>query len=105
MGIFNPQMADQSMMLLESMDFDGKEKIMEKVSQAGGMLQQMMMMAQMLDNFVPRQQGQPSFSESLAMQYGMQMPTMTGTKLPTQQTESATTRKAREQTAEATVPR
>lgn len=105
MGVFNPQMADQSMMLLESMDFDGKEKIMEMVSRTGGMLQQMMMLAQMLDKAVPTKQGQPGFAESIAIQYGMQMPTTTKAEMPNTETEAATTRKAREQTAEATVPR
>ena len=104
MGVFNPNMADQSMMLLEAMDFDGKDKIMEKVSQAGGMLQQMMMMAQMLDSVIPQKAGQPSFSESLAMQYGITLPSAPDTaESPT--SEPAATRKARERTANATAPR
>lgn len=105
MGIFNPQMADQSMILLESMDFDGKEKIMEKVSRMGGMLQQMMMLAQMLDKLVAQPKGQPGFTESIAMQYGMQVPTSSEAEMPKAETESKITKKAREQTAEATAPR
>ena len=32
-GVFNPQMADQALALLDMMDFDGKEKVIERVSQ------------------------------------------------------------------------
>lgn len=35
LGVFNPQMADQSMMLLEMMDFRGKDELMRKVQQMG----------------------------------------------------------------------
>ncbi len=103
MGVFNPNMAEQSMMLLESMDFDGKEQLMEKVSRRGGMMQQMMMLAQMLDKVAPRPKGQPGFAESIAMQYGIAPRVSTPTT--SAQGESATTRKAREQTANATAPR
>lgn len=103
MGVFNPNMAEQSMMLLESMDFDGKEQLMEKVSQRGGMMQQMMMLARMLDKVAPQPKGQPGFAESIAMQYGIAPRVSTPTT--SAQGESATTRKAREQTANATAPR
>lgn len=39
MGFFNPQMTDQAMMCLDMMDFDGKDAVMRKVSQMGGMMQ------------------------------------------------------------------
>ena len=35
LGVFNPQMADQSMMLLEMMDFRGKDELMQKVRSMG----------------------------------------------------------------------
>lgn len=35
LGVFNPQMADQSMMLLEMMDFRGKDELMQKVQAMG----------------------------------------------------------------------
>lgn len=35
LGVFNPQMADQSMMLLEMMDFRGKDELMQKVKAMG----------------------------------------------------------------------
>lgn len=37
LGVFNPQMADQSVMLLDMMDFKGKEELQQKVSQMGTM--------------------------------------------------------------------
>ena len=44
MGIFNPQMADQAAACLEIMDFDGKEKVLERVQQNGTMYQQLQQM-------------------------------------------------------------
>lgn len=35
LGVFNPQMADQSLMLLEMMDFRGKDELMRKVRDMG----------------------------------------------------------------------
>lgn len=40
-GFFNPNMVDQSLMCLEMMDFDGKEELMQKVSQQGTMYQEL----------------------------------------------------------------
>ncbi len=39
MGVFNPQLADQSVMLLDMMDFKGKDEIKLKVQQMGTMAQ------------------------------------------------------------------
>ena len=47
-GFFNPQMADQALACLDMMDFDRKQFIMQKVSQNGGMYQQMLMMQQQM---------------------------------------------------------
>ena len=100
-GFFNPQMADQALTCLDMMDFDRKDFIMQKISQNGGMLQQMMMLAQMLDS----QTGGTQFTESLAMQYGMQVP---GGGEQIQATvssgEPSATKKARQRTAESTSP-
>ena len=35
MGVFNPQMVDQSLMMLDMMDFDGKEKLIGKLQEMG----------------------------------------------------------------------
>ena len=59
-GFFNPQMADQALACLEMMDFDRKQFIMQKISQNGGMYQQMMQMQQqmlMLAQMVDRDHG------------------------------------------------
>ena len=48
LGVFNPQMADQSLILLEMMDFEGKEKVKDKVQQGQTMMMQMQMMQQQM---------------------------------------------------------
>lgn len=47
-GFFNPQTADQALACLDMMDFDRKEFVMQKISQNGGMYQQMLMMQQQM---------------------------------------------------------
>ena len=47
-GVFNPQMADQSLALLDIMDFDRKQLIIDKVQKNGTMFQQMQMMMQQM---------------------------------------------------------
>ena len=47
-GFFNPQMADQALACLDMMDFDRKHFIMQKISDNGGMYQQMLMMQQQM---------------------------------------------------------
>ncbi len=51
LGFFNPQMADQAIMCIELMDFDGKDNVLQKIAQNGTMFQkltQYMQMALML---------------------------------------------------------
>jgi hypothetical protein len=47
-GLFNPQMADQSLMCLDMMDFPRKESLMQKVAQNGTLFQQLMMAQQQM---------------------------------------------------------
>ena len=47
-GFFNPQMADQALACLDMMDFDRKQFIMQKISENGGMYQQMLMLQQQM---------------------------------------------------------
>ena len=63
-GVFNPQMTDQALMLLDIMDFDGKDKIMQKVSQNGTMMQQMAMYQQIALQLAQRYD--PAMAEQLA---------------------------------------
>ncbi len=48
MGFFNPQNADMTLACLEMMDFDTKDKIIQKVQDNGTMYQQLAMMSQQL---------------------------------------------------------
>ena len=45
-GAFNPQMSDQALMLLNVMDFEGRDELMQRVRQNGTLLQQMDMYQQ-----------------------------------------------------------
>ena len=63
-GVFNPQMTDQALMLLDMMDFDGKEDLMQKVQQNGTLLQQVAMYQQIALQLA--QQVDPMLAEQLA---------------------------------------
>ena len=105
-GFFNPTMADQALACLEMMDFDRKEFIMQKVAQNGGMLQQMMTLAQMIDG------GAGEVSAGLARQFGIPV---TGGNVENVEDKEAlggeagsgeaeNTKKARQRVAESTSP-
>lgn len=64
LGVFNPQMTDQALMLLEMMDFDDKDAIMQKVSQNGTLMQQIAMYQQIALQLA--QQHDPAMAEQLA---------------------------------------
>lgn len=72
LGVFNPQLAEQSLTLLEMMDFDGQEAVRDKVqmgqtlmNQMAQMQQQMMQMAAMIEHLTGRSLlGQPSNANS-----------------------------------------
>ena len=106
-GFFAPQQADQALLCLDMMDFDRKEFIMNKISQNGTMLQQMMMLAQMVDQM--KHDPNMTITNSIAMQYGMQAPqgSTEEVNLPEGEggEESSITKNARQRTAESTAPR
>jgi hypothetical protein len=65
MGFCNPQMTDQALMCLDMMDFEGKDAIMQKISQNGTMfdkLQQYMQLSLML-----AQAAAPQYVQQIAM--------------------------------------
>lgn len=109
-GFFNPQMADQALACLDMMDFDRKEMIIQKISENGGMLQQMMMLAQMADNAMGTG-GQ--LTMGIAQQYGINIP-MAAQPQGVEQTEAlggeagpgeaTNTKQARQRVAESTSP-
>jgi hypothetical protein len=117
-GFFNPQMADQALACLDMMDFDRKEFITQKISQNGGMYQQMMMMKQQmmqLGAMVDQMRGSTEITQGLANQFGMQMPQMSGgASANAEKTEAlggesgvgepSITKKARQRVAESTSP-
>ncbi len=65
MGFFNPQMTDQTIMCLEIMDFDGKDGIMQKVSQLGTMYDKLMQYMQL--SMMLAQAAAPQYVEQIAM--------------------------------------
>ena len=109
-GFFNPQMADQALACLDMMDFDRKEFIMQKISENGGMLKQMMMLAQMADNAMGTG-GQ--LTMGIAQQYGINIPIASQPQGAAQTEalggnsgpeEATNTKQARQRVAESTSP-
>lgn len=47
LGFFNPQLTDQAIMCIDMMDFDGKDNILQKVSQNGTMFQKLIQYMQL----------------------------------------------------------
>lgn len=47
-GFFNPELTDQALSALDMMQFQGKDKIMQKIQANGGMYQQLLVMQQQL---------------------------------------------------------
>ena len=64
LGFFNPQMTDQTLMCLDMMEFDGKDGIMQKVSQNGTMYQKLLQYMQLALTFA--QQLDPMSAEVIA---------------------------------------
>ena len=117
-GFFNPQIADQALACLDMMDFDRKQFVMQKISQNGGMYQQMMQMQQqmmMLGAMVDQARGNNEITTALANQFGMQAPAMAGGGMANVNStealggdassgEASTTKKARQRVADSTSP-
>lgn len=95
-GFFDPTRADQALMCLEMMDFDGKDRVMQKIQAQGGMFQQMLMLAQMLDKAL----GTNVYYPQVLAQYGID-PAPTE-KTPETGQESSVTANARQRVAEST---
>lgn len=73
MGFFNPQMADQALMCLDMMEFDGKDGIMQKIAKNGNMFQKLLQYMQMALTFA--ELAQPDMVEAIAQDI---MQTMNG---------------------------
>lgn len=77
LGVFNPQMADQTVLMLDMMDFKGKEELQQKVQQMGTMamaLQQIASVASQMAMQIGDQQA-AAMIQQIAMQVGG-MPTL-----------------------------
>lgn len=105
-GVFNPQMVDQSKMLIDFMDFAGKERLMQKLEEMGGLQQMLAMMQSIALDLAKRYE--PQTAEMIAGvvmgQAGMPLPQMRPLELPKENKESAITAKARQRAAEASQP-
>ena len=113
-GFFNPQMADQALACLDMMDFDRKDFVMSKISQNGGMYQQMLAMQQqmlMMAQIIDQDRG-TNMAEQIAAGITGQ-PVASGAAASAPQStdastategESSTTKNARERVAESTSP-
>lgn len=73
LGFFNPQLADQSLVALELMDFDGEEKVKDKVQQGQTLMNQLAAMQQQLvelATLVAAERGMPVGSNAHAKPAG-----------------------------------
>lgn len=104
MGIFNPQATDQSLMMLDMMDFRGKEELMSKVQQQGTLMQALMQVGQIALALAQRS-GDPVVAQQLGMvlqQIGMDAGTVSAAQAQNgpamQQTDAVTGRPSDENT-------
>ena len=75
LGFFNPQMADQALLCLEMMDFDGKDQIMQRIAQNGTLMQKLIQYMQMALTFAPPEYQQMIAQDMMALTGTMpQMP-------------------------------
>ena len=111
MGFFNPNMAEQAMMCMEMMDFDGKDAIMQMISKNARMfqmlvfyMQQSALAAQAAGNAALLQQVSMDM-QSIGMDAPQQISYETGLESGGYPEESSVTKNARERTSNATKPR
>ena len=115
LGFFNPEMADQSLAALDMMDFDSKHSIMQKIAQNGGMLMQMRRMQQqmlMLAQMVDEQRGSNLAEQIAAGIAGMPTPVAVDGSADAEnmealgggEEEASNTKKARQRVAQSTAP-
>ena len=64
MGIFNPQMTDQSLMMLDMMEFKGKDELAQKIQANGTIMQALMQVGQIA--MALAQQYNPAIAQQLA---------------------------------------
>ena len=74
LGVFNPQLADQTVMLLDMMDFKGKEELQQKIQQMGTMAMALQQIAGIASQMALQLGDQQSAAmiQQIAMQVGGQ---------------------------------
>ena len=115
MGAFNPQMTDQTLMMMDGMDFRGKDELMNKIEQQGTLLDSLMQVGQIAMALAAKYD--PAVAQQLApvlqgigmdagTQMGEQTAQMTTSDAITGQAgeEATNVRKARARTAAAVQP-
>ena len=106
-GFFNPQLTDQALACLEMMDFDGKDRMMQRIAQNGTLYQQLMQMRQQavaMAQAVDMQMGTNYAGQILLGAQGQAQPGRVQ-KPETTGGESSVTRNAREEAASRAEPR
>ena len=103
--MFDPQNADQALACLDGMDFDGKEKVVQKVGDNGTLLQMLvqaqqreLMMAQIIDRYKGTNFAQMLAQEMMPVQGAI--PMNVDVDLSAGAGESSITKNARQRTAE-----
>ena len=71
LGFFNPQMTDQVLLCLDLMDFDGKDQLMQKLTQQGTMQQKLIQYMQLALTFAA--QVRPDMVQGLSQDVQMTM--------------------------------
>ncbi|MBP3413022.1 MAG: hypothetical protein J6K89_07140 [Oscillospiraceae bacterium] len=104
-GFFNPAQADQALMCLDMMDFNGKNSLMQKVANNGGLFRQMQQQIAMLTQMVQQLTGRSLSSEAGP---GAAAPTNVpkeAVRMPESKPgEAGNTAKARQRVADSTAP-
>ena len=106
-GFFNPQLTDQALACLEMMDFDGKDRMMQRIAQNGTLYQQLMQTRQKavaMAQAVDMQMGTNYAGQILSGAQGQAQPGRVQ-KPETTGGESSVTRNAREEAASRAEPR
>ncbi|MBQ8536917.1 MAG: hypothetical protein IJ461_05870 [Clostridia bacterium] len=112
LGVFNPQLSDQALMLLDMMDFKGKDELMQKISKNQGLMGQLKQFQQMALSLAKKYEPQMAQGLEAAMQKGQPFaPESKGVRLPESDNmagrvrrEPVNVQRAREQAEEAATP-
>ena len=79
LGFFNPQQADQTLMCLDMMDFDGKETIRQKVNEMSTMYRENIQLKQLILSLAMKYE--PDMAQGLAVRFTGQQTSMVPQKI------------------------